>query len=86
MLGIIAAVLIVLWLLGFFAFHVTTGFIHIALVGGLILLVLHFGDGQNSKRVERCPTPALVRATLMMNAKPARSPGACVHQLFQKEE
>ena len=28
MLGIIAAVLIVLWLLGFFAFHVTTGFIH----------------------------------------------------------
>ena len=29
MLAIIAAVLIVLWLLGFFAFHVTTGFIHI---------------------------------------------------------
>ena len=42
MLGLIAAVLIVLWLLGFFAFHVTTAFIHIALVLGLILLVLHF--------------------------------------------
>jgi Family of unknown function (DUF5670) len=42
MLGIIAAVLIVLWLLGFFAFHVTTGLIHIVLVVGIILLVLHF--------------------------------------------
>jgi hypothetical protein len=42
MLGIIAAVLIVLWLLGFFAFHVTAAFIHVALVVGLILLVLHF--------------------------------------------
>jgi Family of unknown function (DUF5670) len=42
MLGIIAAVLIVLWLLGFFAFHVTTSLIHVALVVGVILLVLHF--------------------------------------------
>ena len=42
MLGIIAAVLIALWLLGFFAFHVTTAFIHIALVVGLVLLLLHF--------------------------------------------
>jgi len=41
MLGMIAAVLIVLWLLGFFAFHVTSGLIHIVLVVGLILLVLH---------------------------------------------
>jgi hypothetical protein len=40
-LGIIGAVLIVFWLLGFFAFHVTTGFIHVALVVGLIFLVLH---------------------------------------------
>jgi len=45
MLGIIAAVLIVLWLLGFFAFHVTTGLIHIVLVVGLILLLLHFVRG-----------------------------------------
>jgi hypothetical protein len=42
MLGIIAGVLIVLWLLGFFAFHVTTAFVHAALVVGLVLLVLHF--------------------------------------------
>jgi len=45
MLGIIAAVLIVLWLLGFFAFHVTSGLIHIVLVVGLILLLLHFVRG-----------------------------------------
>jgi hypothetical protein len=45
MLGMLAAVLIVLWLLGFFAFHVTTGLIHIVLVVGLILLVLHFMRG-----------------------------------------
>jgi len=48
MLGIIAAVLIVLWLLGFFAFHVTTGLIHIVLVVGLILLLLHFLRGSSN--------------------------------------
>ena len=42
MLGTLAALLIVLWLLGFFAFHVTTSFIHVALIVGLILLVWHF--------------------------------------------
>ena len=42
MLGTIAAILIVLWLLGFFAFHVTTTFIHVVLVLGIILLVVHF--------------------------------------------
>jgi hypothetical protein len=45
MLGLIAAVLIVLWLLGFLAFHVSTGMIHILLVIGLVLLVLHFVSG-----------------------------------------
>src|ERR1700688_495585 len=48
MLGIIAAVLIVLWLLGFFAFHITTSVIHIALIVGLILLVLHFMRGSTA--------------------------------------
>jgi hypothetical protein len=48
MLGMIAAVLIVLWLLGFFAFHVTTGFIHILLVVGLIMLILHFVRGRTA--------------------------------------
>ena len=42
MLGTLAAVLIVLWLLGFFAFHVTTAFVHVALIVGIILLVMHF--------------------------------------------
>jgi uncharacterized membrane protein len=48
MLGIIAAVSIVLWLLGFFAFHVTTGFIHIVLVAGIVLLILHFFTGRSA--------------------------------------
>ena len=52
MLGLIAAVLIICWLLGLFAFHVTSGLIHIVLVVGLILLVLHFltGEGLPYKR------------------------------------
>jgi hypothetical protein len=45
MLGAIALILIVLWLLGFLAFHVSAGLIHILLVVGLILLVLHFVRG-----------------------------------------
>src|SRR5208283_803736 len=48
MLGLLAAVLIILWLLGFFAFHVTTGFIHIVLVVGLILLIFHFLRGRSA--------------------------------------
>jgi uncharacterized membrane protein len=48
MLGLIAAVLIVLWLLGFFAFHVTTGFIHILLVVGIVLLVFHLLRGRTA--------------------------------------
>lgn len=48
MLGIIAAVLIVLWLLGFFAFHVTSGLIHIILVVGLIMLLFHFLRGRSA--------------------------------------
>jgi Family of unknown function (DUF5670) len=48
MLGIIAAVLIVLWLLGFLAFHVSSGLIHILLVIGVIMLVLHFFRGRSA--------------------------------------
>jgi len=32
MLGLIAAVLIVLWLLGFLAFHVSAGLVHLLLI------------------------------------------------------
>jgi uncharacterized membrane protein YkgB len=45
MLGIIAAVLIVLWLLGFLAFHVSSGIIHVLLVIGIVMLALHFLRG-----------------------------------------
>jgi hypothetical protein len=48
MLGIIASVLIVLWLLGFFAFHVTTGLVHIVLVVGIVLLLAHFLRGRSA--------------------------------------
>jgi len=41
-LGLLAVFLIVIWLLAFFAFHITIAFIHFALVVGVILLVLHF--------------------------------------------
>jgi hypothetical protein len=47
MLGIIAAILIIGWLLGLFAFHVSTGLFHILLVVGLILLALHFMRGRS---------------------------------------
>jgi hypothetical protein len=42
MLGLIAAVLIILWLLGFLAFHVSAGLVHLLLIVGIVLLVLHF--------------------------------------------
>ena len=48
MLGLIAAVLIICWLLGLFAFHVSAGLFHIALAVGLILLVLHFVTGRGA--------------------------------------
>jgi Family of unknown function (DUF5670) len=48
MLGIIAAVLIVLWLLGFLAFHVSSGLIHILLVIGIVMLLFHFLRGRSS--------------------------------------
>jgi Family of unknown function (DUF5670) len=42
MLGIIAAVLIVLWLLGFLAFHVSSSVVHVLLVIGIAMLFVHF--------------------------------------------
>ncbi len=46
MLAIIAAILIIGWALGLFAFHITAAVIHLALVIGLVLLVLHFVMGR----------------------------------------
>ena len=48
MLGIIAAILVVLWLAGFFAFHVAGGLIHILLVIAVILIILHFVTGRRT--------------------------------------
>ena len=42
MFATIAVVLVVLWGLGYFAFKITKGLIHILLVVGAVLLVLHF--------------------------------------------
>ena len=48
MLAAIAGVLFVLWLLGFLAFHVTGGFIHILLVLAVIALVIHLFRGRSA--------------------------------------
>jgi hypothetical protein len=42
MLGIIAAVLIVLWLLGVLAFHISSSGIHVLLAIGIVMLLAHF--------------------------------------------
>jgi len=42
------AVLIVLWLLGFLAFHVAGGLIHILLILAVISLVFHFVRGSRT--------------------------------------
>jgi hypothetical protein len=49
MLAAIATVLLVLWLLGFLAFHVTFGAIHLLLVIAVILLIMHFVTGRGAR-------------------------------------
>ncbi len=48
MLGLIAAVLVVMWLLGFFAFHIAGGLIHILLIIALSMVVMHFVTGRRA--------------------------------------
>ncbi len=48
MFGMIAAVLVVLWLLGFLAFHVADGLIHLLLVVAVIMVVIHFVSGRRT--------------------------------------
>jgi hypothetical protein len=48
MLAIIAAILIVLWLLGFLAFHVGGALIHILLVIAIIVFIVHFITGRRA--------------------------------------
>ena len=46
MLWTIAVVLVVLWAMGFVAFHVTTGFIHLLLLVALAVVVLQLVSGR----------------------------------------
>jgi hypothetical protein len=41
-------ILLVMWLMGFFAFHVASGLVHLLLVIALISLVLHLFRGRSS--------------------------------------
>lgn len=42
----IAGVLVVLWLLGFFAFHIAGGLIHLLLVIAIIVVIWNFVSGR----------------------------------------
>jgi hypothetical protein len=44
----VAIVLLVLWALGLFAFHVSTGLIHVLIVLAIIAIVLHLVRGDRS--------------------------------------
>jgi hypothetical protein len=46
MLGIIAAILIIGWLLGFFVFHVSSALIHLLIVIAVIMIIVHFVTGR----------------------------------------
>ena len=48
MLFAIAGVLVVLWLLGFFAFHIAGAFIHLLLVLAVIAIIWHFFSAARS--------------------------------------
>jgi fatty acid desaturase len=48
MLAIIAAVLVVLWLLGFLAFHISSGLIHLLLICAVISFIVHVFRGRAS--------------------------------------
>jgi uncharacterized membrane protein len=48
MFAVIGVVLLLMWLTGFFAFHVTAGFIHILLVLAVISIVYHFFAGRTA--------------------------------------
>jgi hypothetical protein len=46
LLWALAFVFVVLWMLGFFAFHVTTGFIHVLLVVAAVAVVYRLVSGR----------------------------------------
>ena len=48
MFAALAAVLLICWLLGLTAFHVTGGVIHLLLIVAVISLVMHFVRGRTA--------------------------------------
>ena len=48
MLLTIAIIILILWALGFFAFHAAGSLIHILLVIGIIVLIWHFVAGRRA--------------------------------------
>jgi len=44
----LAIVLLVLWAVGFLAFHVTSGLIHILIVLAVIAFIVHFARGSRA--------------------------------------
>ncbi len=45
LLYVIAVILVIAWLLGYFAFHVTSGLIHILLVVAVIVVIFRLVTG-----------------------------------------
>ncbi len=48
MLWALAVVFVVLWGMGFLAFHVTTGFIHLLLLMAVVVIVFQFVSGRRT--------------------------------------
>ena len=48
MLWTIFVILLVLWLLGFFAFHIAGGLIHLLIILAVIAFVVHFIRGRST--------------------------------------
>ncbi len=48
MLAALAIILLIAWLLGLVAFHVTSGLIHIILIVAIIAFILHFITGRRT--------------------------------------
>lgn len=46
MLFMIAAILVVLWILGFLTFHIAGGLIHLLLVAAIIIVIYRLVTGQ----------------------------------------
>jgi hypothetical protein len=47
MLATVAVILVIMWLLGFFALHISSFLIHILLIVAVISIVVHFVRGRS---------------------------------------